>query len=188
MGKTVDYYKILGISIFASQEEIKAGYIKKMKEYHPDAYQGNKKEAENISAEINQGYEILSDPKQKFVYDQKYGFDAQRARIEKEQAKQKRKQERREKRKNKHQQKANYTQEKMQAKEAKEQEEFNKATAQKDKKIKTNFFTKKVKKDTKVVHPFAKTPEEKQVRKERLILDITIIALLVVVILLILFK
>ena len=184
MAKSVDYYNLLGISIFFFFLEIKAAYIKKMKEYHPDAYTGNKKEAESISASLNEGYAILSDPKQKFVYDQKYGFDEQRDQITKEQERQKRKQEKKEKK----QKQKTYATEKMQQKEAQRQEEFSKANEKEDKKIKTNWFTKKLKKDAKVKHPFAATPEQKQIRKERLVLDITIIALLVIVILLIIFK
>ena len=184
MAKSVDYYNLLGVSIFASPEEIKAAYIKKMKEYHPDAYKGSKKEAENIAAGINAGYEILSDPKQKMVYDQKYGFEEQRQAMLRQQEKQRRKQER----KNKRQEKKTYAAEKRQQEEAKRQEEYSKANEKDDKKIKTNFFTKKLKKDAKVVHPFAATPEQKQMRKERLFLDVTIIVLLVIVILLIIFK
>ena len=184
MAKSVDFYELLGVSIFASPEEIKAAYIKKMKEYHPDAYQGSKKEAENISAGINAGYEILSDPKQKLVYDQKYGFEEQRQAVLSEKEKQKRK----EQKKAKKQDKKTYATEKKQQAEAKRQKEFSQSNEKEDKKIKTHFFSKKLKKDAKVVHPFATTPEQKQMRKERLVLDITIIVLLIIVIALIIFK
>lgn len=183
MAKSIDYYNLLGISIFASSEEIKAAYIKKMKEYHPDTYHGNKREAENITASINAGYEILSDPKQKYVYDQKYGFEEQRQAVLKEQEKQKRKQQKKQKKT-----KPTYATEKKQQQETKRQQEFSEKTKKESGKIKTNIFSKKPKKDAKVVHPFATTPEQKQIRKERLVLDITIIVLLVIVILLIIFK
>ena len=184
MKKSIDYYNLLGISIFASPEEIKAAYINKMKTYHPDTYAGNKKEAENITAGINEGYAILSDPKQKEVYDKKYGFDVQRQNILFEQEKLKRKQARKAKKQNQ----TSYATEKAQAEEARQHQEFNKATEREDAKPKTNFFTKKLKKDIKATNPFAKPEEKKQENKERLILDCAIIVLLIIVIVLIIFK
>ncbi len=47
-----DYYKILGISETASQDEIKRAYRELAKKYHPDRNQGDKKAAEKFK-EIN---------------------------------------------------------------------------------------------------------------------------------------
>ena len=185
MNKTADYYELLGISIFASQEEIKAGYIKKIKQYHPDTYKGNKTEAENITAGINEGYAILSDPKQKEVYDKKYGFDIQRQSILKAQEKFEKKQQKKNK---KEKPQKTYATEKKQQEETRKQKEFNAQTDRSDAKPRTNIFTKKLKKDTKVVNPFAKSSDEREIQKERLFLDGIIILLLIILIFVIIFK
>ncbi len=64
----IDYYKILGISKKSSTEEIKKAYRKLAIKYHPDKNPGNI-EAERKFQEINEAYEILSDPKQRKMYD-----------------------------------------------------------------------------------------------------------------------
>ncbi len=69
-----DYYKILGISKEASQEEIKKAFRQLARKYHPDVNQGNK-EAEEKFKEINEAFQILSNPKKKEQYDQ-YGSSA----------------------------------------------------------------------------------------------------------------
>lgn len=63
-----DYYKILGVSRNASQEEISRAYKKLVRKYHPDLNPGNK-EAEEKFKEINEAYETLSDPKKREEYD-----------------------------------------------------------------------------------------------------------------------
>jgi molecular chaperone DnaJ len=66
-----DYYEILGISRGASDAEIKKAYRKLAKENHPDLHPGDKA-AETRFKEINEAYEILSNPDKRARYDQ-YG-------------------------------------------------------------------------------------------------------------------
>jgi curved DNA-binding protein len=63
-----DYYKTLGISKNASPDEIKKAYRKLALQYHPD--RGGDKESETKFKEINEAYQILSDPSKRQRYDQ----------------------------------------------------------------------------------------------------------------------
>lgn len=63
-----DYYEVLGLSKGASDDEIKKAYRKMAKKYHPDV---NKEAgAEEKFKEVNEAYEVLSDPQKKATYDQ----------------------------------------------------------------------------------------------------------------------
>jgi curved DNA-binding protein len=64
-----DYYKILGISKSATEEEIKKAYRKMAVKYHPDKNPGNK-QAEEKFKEINEANDVLSDPEKRKKYDQ----------------------------------------------------------------------------------------------------------------------
>jgi curved DNA-binding protein len=64
-----DYYKILGVERTAGADEIKKAYRKLAMKYHPDRNQGNK-QSEDKFKEINEAYEVLSDPQKRGRYDQ----------------------------------------------------------------------------------------------------------------------
>ncbi len=72
-----DYYKILGVGESASETEIKKAYRKLAFQYHPDRNPGKTKEAEQKFKEINEAYEVLSDPNKRQQYNQfrKFGYD-----------------------------------------------------------------------------------------------------------------
>jgi curved DNA-binding protein len=64
-----DYYQILGVSRSASADEIRAAYRKLALKYHPDRNPGNK-QAEDKFKEMNEAYQVLSDPQKRARYDQ----------------------------------------------------------------------------------------------------------------------
>ncbi|RAJ75029.1 curved DNA-binding protein [Chitinophaga dinghuensis] len=64
-----DYYKILGVEKSSTAEQIKKAYRKLAVKYHPDKNQGDKS-AEDKFKEINEAYEVLSDPEKRKKYDQ----------------------------------------------------------------------------------------------------------------------
>ena len=64
-----DYYDVLGISRDADAAAIKRAYRKLAKKYHPDSNPGDKT-AEQMFKDVNEAYDVLSDPKKKKLYDQ----------------------------------------------------------------------------------------------------------------------
>ena len=64
-----DYYKVLGISKSATQEEVKKAFRKLAIKYHPDKNPGDKK-AEEKFKEINEANEVLGDAEKRKKYDE----------------------------------------------------------------------------------------------------------------------
>ncbi|MGM9683877.1 MAG: molecular chaperone DnaJ [Eubacteriales bacterium] len=69
-----DYYEVLGIDKNADDATIKKAYRTLAKKYHPDMNPGNK-DAEAKFKEVNEAYDVLSNPEKKAKYDQ-YGHAA----------------------------------------------------------------------------------------------------------------
>lgn len=67
----IDYYKILGISKNATENDIKKAYRKLARKYHPDL-NPNDKQAEKKFKEINEANEVLSNAENRKKYDE-YG-------------------------------------------------------------------------------------------------------------------
>jgi DnaJ-class molecular chaperone len=66
-----DYYATLGVSKTASPEEVKKAYRRLAREHHPDLHpEKNKVKAGEKFKEINEAYEVLSDPAKRTQYDQ----------------------------------------------------------------------------------------------------------------------
>lgn len=68
-----DYYDILGVTRDASEEDIRKAFRKKAFEYHPDRNKDH--EAPERFKEVNEAYQVLTDPEQRRKYD-RFGHSA----------------------------------------------------------------------------------------------------------------
>lgn len=69
MAEKRDYYEVLGLQKGASDDEIKKAYRACVKKYHPDLHPDDATCEEKMK-EVNEAYEVLSDPDKKSRYDQ----------------------------------------------------------------------------------------------------------------------
>jgi molecular chaperone DnaJ len=69
-----DYYELLGVPRKSTVKEIRGAYRKLARKYHPDLNPGDKS-AEEKFKQIQEAYDVLSDPKKRQMYDQ-FGFNA----------------------------------------------------------------------------------------------------------------
>lgn len=69
MAEKRDYYEVLGVQKTASDDEIKSAFRQAAKKYHPDLHPDDK-EAEAKFKEVNEAYEVLSNPDKRQKYDQ----------------------------------------------------------------------------------------------------------------------
>lgn len=67
----VDYYKILGVDKNIPQDDVRAAYRKRAKQFHPDLHPNDPKAKAKFQA-LNEAYDVISDPEKRAKYD-KYG-------------------------------------------------------------------------------------------------------------------
>ena len=76
MPATRDYYEVLGVPRDASADDVKKAFRSKARDVHPDT--SDHENAEELFKELNEAYEVLSDPQKRSNYDQ-YGTADPRA-------------------------------------------------------------------------------------------------------------
>ena len=77
MANKRDYYEVLGVEKGADDATIKKAYRQLAKKYHPDVNPGDKT-AEEKFKEVNEAYQVLSNPEKRAQYDQ-FGHDGPQA-------------------------------------------------------------------------------------------------------------
>ncbi|XP_030528478.1 chaperone protein DnaJ-like [Rhodamnia argentea] len=70
LSKPKDYYKILEVDYDASEEAIRSNYIRLALKWHPDKQKGQDDVTSRFQ-EINEAYQVLSDPAKRREYDTK---------------------------------------------------------------------------------------------------------------------
>lgn len=81
----IDYYRILGVTFGASEEQLKTAYRNLAKRLHPDTYQGNmtKEKEEELTIRfkyVNEAYHMLMDKEKRAKYDIEYQNEQERLR------------------------------------------------------------------------------------------------------------
>src|ERR1700675_4186681 len=66
--KKRDYYEVLGVARGAGEEDLKKAYRRFAIQFHPDRNPGDK-QAEEKFKELNEAYQVLSDPEKRAQYD-----------------------------------------------------------------------------------------------------------------------
>jgi len=64
-----DYYDVLGVARSADEDELKKAYRKLAQKLHPDKNPDGRRDAEERFKELNEAYQILSDPQRRAQYD-----------------------------------------------------------------------------------------------------------------------
>ena len=67
----IDYYKILGVDRNIPQDEVRAAYRKRAKQFHPDLHPNDPKAKAKFQA-LSEAFEVIGDPEKRAKYD-KYG-------------------------------------------------------------------------------------------------------------------
>ena len=62
-----DYYKVMGVSRDASQDDIKKAYRRLARKYHPDV--SKEANAEQLFKDLGEAYAVLKDPEKRAAYD-----------------------------------------------------------------------------------------------------------------------
>ncbi|XP_062097953.1 uncharacterized protein LOC133803836 [Humulus lupulus] len=70
ISKPKDYYKILKVGYDATDDAIRTNYIRLALKWHPDKQKDHDSSTSRFQ-EINEAYEVLSDPVKRFEYDKK---------------------------------------------------------------------------------------------------------------------
>lgn len=71
-----DLYEVLGVSVTASQEEIKKAFRSLARRFHPDV-PGNTQASEIRFIEISEAYEVLGNEARRRDYDRRLGFEVE---------------------------------------------------------------------------------------------------------------